>query len=116
MVSIIEARLKQHGYEVRSCVSGLTAVREAREWLPDMVVCEYQLPEMRGDVLTRELGRVPALSHVPVVVFTWLEATGVEEKCFEAGARAVIYKPIVRDLVDKMQRIFAGIPDDDFES
>ena len=116
MLVIIEARLKQQGYEVRSCVSGLTAVREAREWVPDMVVCEYQLPELRGDVLTRELGRVPSLSHVPVVVFTWLEATGVEEKCFEAGARAVIYKPIVRDLVDKMQRIFAGIPDDDFES
>ncbi len=46
--------LRQGGYEVVECDTGKEALQKTRELMPDLVLCDVQLPDMSGlDVCRR---------------------------------------------------------------
>jgi CheY-like chemotaxis protein len=86
--------LSSRGYEVFEAADGLEALDRVTEVQPDLVLMDLSLPKMTGSEAIRLLKRNPSTREIPVVVTTAFDA-GEETRCaFQAGALAVLHKPL----------------------
>jgi DNA-binding response OmpR family regulator len=70
-VELVLHWLKQAGYtEVDSATTGREAIEKASAAAPDCILLDLVLPDMGGLEVCRHLRSLPALSRVPVVLFT----------------------------------------------
>lgn len=81
------------GFEVIEALTGLEGIRMAREYRPDVIVMDVQLPELDGLGATRIIKDDPDLRTIPLLIATSYALSGDEAKAHEAGADAYIAKP-----------------------
>ena len=87
--------LAAHGHQPRSGDrQPQRAGRRAREFSPDLVITDIQLPHVSGLELIRMLRADEQLADVPIMAVTAYSARGDEERIREAGAQAYVSKPI----------------------
>jgi signal transduction histidine kinase len=79
--------------QVRVCTDGEEALREARAWIPDLVLSDVMMPKMDGLNLTRELKKGPKTAAIPVVLLTALTRQQDLLGGWEAGADDYLFKP-----------------------
>jgi two-component system cell cycle response regulator DivK len=73
---------------------GRFALDQAREFLPDLVITDIQLPHVTGLDLIRMIREDAQLKEVPIMAVTAYAAAGDEERIRAAGAQAYVSKPI----------------------
>ena len=103
---VIEYNLRQDGHRVIAAAQGAEAVRVGRESLPDVVLLDLMLPDMRGTEVCRALKDDPATQSIPIIV---VSACGEEVDrvvAFELGADDYVVKPFsVRELLLRVREI-----------
>ena len=86
--------LSAHGYEIAETKEGVEALALAKQFHPDLVLMDIQLPEISGLEVTRRMKADPDTSHIPIVAVTAFAMKDDEEKILKAGCQAYISKPI----------------------
>ena len=86
--------LKSQGYVVEPCADGLEALDRAREFVPNLVIMDIQLPNVSGLELIEAAKADPVLRPIPVLAVTAYAGKGDEERIRSAGAEAYVSKPI----------------------
>lgn len=86
--------LQAHGFETAPVRDGREAIDRARDFAPDLIVMDIQLPHVSGIELIELLKRDAALARTPVMAVTAYAAKGDEERIRAAGAEAYISKPV----------------------
>ncbi len=86
--------LEAHGYETLQTRNGMDALALAREYRPDLILMDIQLPEVSGLEVTRWIKDDPELKSIPVIAVTAFAMKGDEEKIREGGCEDYIAKPI----------------------
>ena len=86
--------LAAHGHEPRPVSDGRFALDQAREFGPDLVITDIQLPHVTGLDLIRLIREDKGLKHVPIMAVTAYAAAADEERIRAAGAQAYVSKPI----------------------
>jgi two-component system, cell cycle response regulator DivK len=86
--------LAAHGHQPEAVTDSRNALEVAREFAPDLVITDIQLPHVSGLELIRLLRADDQLSEVPIMAVTAYSARGDEERIREAGAQAYVSKPI----------------------
>jgi two-component system cell cycle response regulator DivK len=86
--------LAAHGHEPRPVTDGRFALDQAREFGPDLVITDIQLPHVTGLDLIRLIRQDKALKDVPIMAVTAYAAASDEERARAAGAQAYVSKPI----------------------
>lgn len=82
--------LHDHGHVVRTAVSGITALSDAVEQKPDVVLLDLGLPDIDGaDVLSM----LRAVSDVPVIVATARDDEAEIVRLLDRGADDYVIKP-----------------------
>ena len=67
----LAAVLRAQGYEVEVARDGLEALeRLAEDPLPDLVLLDYEMPQLDGEEVLRRLRREPRTAHLPVLLAT----------------------------------------------
>ncbi len=103
--------LEAHGYDVLSTAEGAVALEWARQYRPDIILMDLQLPDMSGLEAARQLKADPKTNAIPVVAVTAFAMAGDERKALDNGCDAYVAKPIVlRDLLDLIAG-FIGAPE-----
>lgn len=88
---------------------GVEALAIARVERPDLILCDLRMPRLDGPGLCRELRADPALRDTPVIILTSNRDEASLRLCREAGARAVLTKPIGPHELHDMVLRHAGI-------
>jgi DNA-binding response OmpR family regulator len=103
VLSALAEVLSEDGYDVHTASNGFSAMRQAREFRPSVILLDLVLPERTGgDVLT-ELRADPATHDLAVVIVTG-HAEGLTETLL-SEADGVIAKPFdVDELMTLVQR------------
>ena len=70
------------------------AIDAARQFGPDLVITDIQLPHVSGLELIRMIRADEELARIPVMAVTAYSAQGDEERIRGAGAQAYVSKPI----------------------
>jgi two-component system cell cycle response regulator DivK len=86
--------LEAQGYRTLQTREGLDALSLARQFMPDLILMDIQLPEISGLEVTKWLKEDPDLAHIPVVAVTAFAMKGDEERIRQGGCEAYISKPI----------------------
>ena len=101
--------LRSQGYAVEPCADGLTALDVARQFVPNLIIMDIQLPNVSGVDLIVQLKADYALRDIPVLAVTAYAGKGDEERIRDAGAEGYLAKPVsigpfmaaVKGLVEK---------------
>ncbi len=86
--------LRAHGYGVEPVRDGREAVDRAREFAPDLVVMDIQMPHISGLELIEQMKADDGLKATPIMAVTAYAAKGDEERIRDAGAEGYVSKPI----------------------
>ena len=101
--------LRAHGFEAEPVRDGRDALDRARDFAPDLVVMDIQMPHVSGLELIEQMKSDAELKATPVMAVTAYAAKGDEERIRDAGAEGYVSKPIsVIRFVDAVQGLLAA--------
>jgi len=83
------------GYKVRSAVDGASALKSAKDRLPDLILLDILMPGMEGVEVCRRLKADPQTKNLPVIFLSAFEETELKVQSLEAGGSDYITKPYV---------------------
>jgi len=86
--------LAAHGHKTDAVTDSRNALDAAKQFEPDLVITDIQLPHVSGLDLIRMIRKDEQLSEVPIMAVTAYSARGDEERIRAAGAQAYVSKPI----------------------
>jgi two-component system alkaline phosphatase synthesis response regulator PhoP len=70
IVQVVSIKLRNNGFEVINAENGRQAYELACSEKPDLIITDYQMPEMSGLELIESLRDTPDLAEIPVVMLT----------------------------------------------
>nr|GFC40314.1 putative LOV domain-containing protein [Tanacetum cinerariifolium] len=88
----LEQKLRPH-FQVSTAADGATGQRLAAETLPDIIVCDVNLPELTGLEVVAQLKGDWRTSHIPLVLLTARNAPEQQVAGVQAGADLYLTKP-----------------------
>lgn len=86
--------LQANGYEVASVSNGFEVIQTAKEFSPDLIIMDIQLPGISGIDLIQTASEDSVLRKVPILAVTAFAAKGDEERIVSAGASGYLSKPV----------------------
>ena len=86
--------LRAHDYLAEPVRDGREAVVRAREFAPDLIIMDIQMPHVTGYEIILELKADDVLRAIPVMAVTAYAGRDDEDRIRAAGADAYISKPI----------------------
>jgi len=107
---ILARTLKELGFEVREAANGREALEviETEKNAVTLVLADWNMPEINGLELLKQLRQKPELASLVVVMVTTETELDQMAAALEAGANEYVMKPFTKDiLVEKLQ--LAGI-------
>jgi CheY-like chemotaxis protein/signal transduction histidine kinase len=102
---ILSDMAHERGFKVLAASQGDTGLALARQFKPDAVMLDIQLPDMQGWVVLDRLKHDAALRHIPVHI---ISIEDEQQRGLRLGALAALQKPVTREA---LKDAFAHISD-----
>ncbi len=80
-------------FDVRSAQTGFDAGVEANRFRPDIVVLDYMLPDINGNIVCRTIRESDDLRHMRILIISGVVNRSEVDALLEAGADDFIKKP-----------------------
>ncbi len=104
--------LRDHGFDVSTCLSGSDALAVAGTIEPDCVILEMVLPELDGPSIARALRtEEPPLCNVAIMFLSNVDDVPSRRSAFNAGADVYLTKPFRVDEVAMQVRGLVAMAD-----
>jgi DNA-binding response OmpR family regulator len=105
IVKIYSTRLKADGFTVVSADNGEDGLAMAVKEIPDFILLDVMMPKMDGFNVLGQLRANPALSKVPIIVYSNLAQESEMQKAKDLGATEFIVKANISptELVGKIK-------------
>jgi diguanylate cyclase (GGDEF)-like protein len=100
---LLEATLRNDGYDVISASNGHELVRLAQERAPGLILVDLVMPQMDGYEAIRQMRNDTRTAHIPMLILTARSHTGDVVVGFETGADDYIAKPF--DIAELLARV-----------
>lgn len=105
VVKLEEVILKRLKCEILTATDGAETLKKIQQEKPDVVLLDYAMPGMTGDLICRFIKNNPELSQIKVIIITARGDTDTEERCLKAGCDFFMKKPIShRELMQVVKR------------
>ncbi|HHO75649.1 MAG TPA: PAS domain-containing sensor histidine kinase, partial [Deltaproteobacteria bacterium] len=76
----------------------------------DIIISDYQMPEMTGFDLAREIRKIESLKRIPMIILTSVGNIGEGKRCREIGIQGYLTKPTRRNELRKVILSVLGLP------
>jgi len=87
---VLRHSLSAHRYDVRTAADGLSGLDTFRDWHPDLIITDLQMPEMDGIEFCREVRKI---STLPIIVLSVKGEERTKVRALDAGADDYVTKP-----------------------
>ena len=93
---LLRQALQPLGFAVETCASGAEALRIIESGPVDLLVLDFEMPEMDGAEICARLRAhpVPGLADLPIILLTGHAGEDEEVRCLQAGANDFVTKPV----------------------
>ena len=93
-MELMQTVLEGAGFEVMGASSAAAGIDVARQWSPEVVLMDVQMPGMDGLEATRVLHDDAATAAIPVIAVTAHVKREDSLRCLEAGCVLHLSKPV----------------------
>jgi len=70
LLTLLQKKLTNEGYEVFIARDGKQGLKKIREELPDLILLDILMPKMSGFEVMEEMNKYPELKKIPVIVIS----------------------------------------------
>jgi two-component system, chemotaxis family, chemotaxis protein CheY len=100
MRMILKAHLKKLGFEVTEAINGRDALVRLKAMVTaDLVMVDWNMPEMDGLDFVRAVRTEPAYAALPMMMVTTNTDRAHVQQALEAGANEYIMTPFTADMI-----------------
>lgn len=89
-------------YDVVSKSDGMEALTWLETNLPDMIICDVQMPNMDGYTFVEKVRQRGYTKHTPIVMLSGVESSKERVKCYKLGAQDFLAKPFNPEELDEI--------------
>ncbi len=95
--------LEMEDFQIISANNGLSGVELAHEHLPDLVVCDINMPKLGGHEVLSRLRQNSSTNQIPFMFLTAYSDDENRDLALRMGANAYLTKPLsARNLLEKI--------------
>ncbi|MCB0760795.1 MAG: response regulator [Flavobacteriales bacterium] len=96
--------LELANYNVRTAENGKIGVEIAKEWIPDLIICDIMMPQLDGYGVLHMISKNPDTSTIPFIFLTAKAEASDVRKGMNMGADDYLTKPFSEvDLLDTIE-------------
>lgn len=96
--------LQEEDFKVVTAEDGETGIKKAKEWEPDLIICDIALPKKDGYGVLEEISKIEKTKRIPFVFLTAKVERNDLRKGMRLGADDYIFKPFdISDLLDSIR-------------
>lgn len=104
---ILQDALEYEGHEVSTADDGKAALLMARELHPDLMICDWMMPQMDGLTVCQQLKADPNLATTFFILLTAREQVEDLVEALDSGADDFLSKPL--EIKELLARVRAGL-------
>ena len=110
IVRIIEEMLgREERFEIRTVATGYDAGMVTREFRPNIVLLDYMLPDVNGNIVCERIKSDSELSDTKIIIISGVVRQAEIDCLLESGADAFIPKPFqVEELIEKIDALIVA--------
>ena len=94
IIEILTYNLSNEGYNVKSAINGIEALKKAKKFIPDIILLDVMMPEMDGIEACSQLREIESLSKSMIIFLSARGEDFTQIAAFDAGADDYINKPV----------------------
>ncbi len=94
LLLIAQKKLQTHGYQLLTAATGEQGIADALEKSPDLLLLDYELPDMTGLDVCNILRNQPSYGAKPILFIAGKNDYESIDRAFQAGATDFIIKPL----------------------
>ncbi|MDP7637336.1 MAG: response regulator, partial [Phycisphaerae bacterium] len=96
-------------FEVATAQTGYDAGVMTQQFRPDVVVLDYMLPDVNGNVVCKTIRDNPELSDIKILIISGVVNPAEVDRLMEAGADEFIKKPFnIEKVLKRMLELVKG--------
>lgn len=110
IVEMMETILSRDGrFEVRTATNGFDAGSQTKEFRPDILLLDYMLPDINGNVVCRRIREDKSLANTKIIIVSGAVDPEELEGLRADGADEFIKKPFdIKQLISRMVELLRG--------
>jgi two-component system, OmpR family, response regulator len=95
-------------FEVKTAATGYDAGILTQEFMPDLVILDYMLPDINGNVVCQTIRKNPNLQHIKIVIVSGVVNQDEVNDLLRAGADEFVKKPFnIEKLIERIGELLA---------
>lgn len=99
MSTLLKTLLELDNFEVMTVIRGGDAMNRAAQFQPNAFIIDYNLHDMDGTDLVRELRSLPTFANALIIIASGMDK---EQESLDSGANRFLLKPYDPDTLSKL--------------
>jgi len=103
---IVEVLERDGRFEVKTASSGYEAGMATQRFRPELILLDYMLPDVNGNVVCQTIRRNPEFENIKIVIVSGVVKEDEIAQLLKSGAEDFIRKPFnITELTDKITTV-----------
>jgi DNA-binding response OmpR family regulator len=104
IVELLEDVLERDGrFEIKTASSGYEAGMATEKFRPELILLDYMLPDVNGNVVCQTIRRNPEFENIKIIIISGVVKQDEIAQLLKSGAEDFIRKPFnITELTDKI--------------
>ena len=95
-----------HRFEIKTALSGYDAGMLTEQFKPDLMVLDYMLPDINGNIVCQRVRDNPDLSYMKIIIVSGVVNRDEIEELLSAGADEFVKKPFnIEQLMERIEEL-----------
>ncbi|MDB5296542.1 MAG: response regulator receiver protein [Phycisphaerales bacterium] len=95
-------------FEIRTAASGYDAGMATQEFMPDLIILDYMLPDINGNVVCQTIRKNPNFEHTKIIIVSGVVNQDEVDDLLKSGADDFVKKPFnIEKLVGRIGELLA---------
>jgi len=107
IVELLEDVLERDGrFEIKTASSGYEAGMATEKFRPELILLDYMLPDVNGNVVCQAIRRNPEFENIKIIIISGVVKQDEIAQLLKSGAEDFVRKPFnITELTDKISAV-----------
>jgi excisionase family DNA binding protein len=103
---IVDVLVRDGRFDIKTASSGYEAGIATQQFRPDLILLDYMLPDVNGDVVCQIIRNNPEFENIKIVIVSGVVKQDDIDRLLKSGAEGFIKKPFdIVELTDKITTV-----------
>ena len=103
---LVDVLTRDGRFEIKTAASGYEAGIQTQQFRPDLILLDYMLPDVNGNVVCQTIKKNPEFEHIKIIIVSGVVKKDEIKQLLKSGAEDFIKKPFnIAELTEKVTAV-----------